>query len=77
MDFLKKLFGANPVISLLAPSVLSGITFLGQLAAALQSGNIDSPEFHHLMVSSSGFQTIILVVIMIAINAHNKDNKKK
>jgi len=77
MDFLKKLFGSNPVISLLAPSILSGMTFLGQVASAIQSGNVDSPEFHHLMMSSSGLETLILVVVMIAINAHNKDNQKK
>lgn len=67
MDWLKYFIKDNPVLSLLFPTLLGILTFIGNLASALSDGVIDGNEFHQLMSSSSGIETVLLLVVMVAL----------
>lgn len=73
MDWLNNFLNNKPISALIAPSLLSGFSFFGNLANALSDGKLDSNEFHSLMMSASGAQMLILIVIMIALRLKNKD----
>lgn len=75
MDWLKNLFNSNPILALTAPSAISAFSFFGNLLNALSDGYIDGNEFHQLMMSASGFQLLILIAIMVALSAKDKENK--
>lgn len=72
MDWLKDFLNKNPIVTLGTPSLLAGLNFFGNLAIDLSDGHLDNQEFHQLMTSSSGVETIILVIIMIALKVKNK-----
>jgi len=72
MEWLKNLIKSNPFTSLFIPTTLGGMSFIVNLSIALSDGKIDSNEFHQLMSSSSGLQTVILVIIMAALKRENK-----
>jgi len=63
-DYMKK----NPQVALTAPALLSFTTFLTNLFYALRDGNIDTNEYYQLLATIDGFETVVLFVIMVAIN---------
>lgn len=67
MDWLKELIKKNPFSALLLPSGLGGFNFFGNLLVAFSDGNIDGAELHNLMSSASGLETIILIIVMLAL----------
>jgi len=67
-DYIKK----KPHIAITVPALLCFITFLTNLFHALKDGNIDANEYHQLLATADGFETVVLFLIMVAIN-----NKKK
>lgn len=73
MDWLKQLIKKNPFVALLLPTGLSGFSFIGNLFTALSDGQIDGNELHQLMSSADGLQTLLLMIVMIAL----KNEKKK
>jgi hypothetical protein len=46
------------------PAVLSTFTFLSNLALALADGTIDDQEFHNLLNSASGIESLYLLIAM-------------
>lgn len=68
LDYLKK----KPHTALTVPALLCFVTFITNLISALKDGNIDSNEYHQLLATADGFETVVLFLIMFAIN-----NKKK
>lgn len=72
MDWLKQIIKDNPHFAISIPALLSSTTFLGNLFVALSDGQLDGNELHQLLSSASGFETIILIVIMFALR-----NKKQ
>jgi len=67
MDWLKQVIQKYPVHSLIFPTLLGFVTFLANLISALSDGVIDGNEFHQLMSSSSGIETVLLLVVMVAL----------
>lgn len=55
----------NPNLVLSVPAVLCFITFVTNLVAALKDGVIDSSELHQLLSTADGFETVVLVVLML------------
>lgn len=72
IERLVKNIKTNPHYALSVPAVLCFFTFITNLAASLQDGNIDSVELHQLLTTADGFETVILVVIMMVLNGKKK-----
>lgn len=72
MDELIKRLKDNAHIAISVPAVLCFITFITNLVKALSDGNIDSNEFHTLLASADGFETVVLFVVMLALKNKNK-----
>lgn len=73
MQWLNDLIKKHPFKALLLPTGLSGLSFIGSLAGSLSDGNIDGSELHDLLSSANGLETLLLMVIMVAL----KQQKKK
>ncbi len=67
MDWLNIFIKKHPIVSLIIPTSIGGLSFFGNLFISLSDGTIDTNEFHQLMSSANGFQTIILLVVMGAL----------
>lgn len=72
MGKIRKYFKAKPHLVLTAPAILCFVTFITNLFAALKDGNIDSGELHQLLSTADGFETVVLILVMVAL----KDKKK-
>lgn len=72
MDELIKRLKDNAHIAISVPAVLCFITFITNLVKALSDGNIDTNEFHTLLASADGFETVVLFVVMLALKKKNK-----
>lgn len=62
----------KPHLVLSVPALLCFVTFITNLVASLKDGNIDSNELHQLLSTADGFETVVLVIIMLAL----RDKKK-
>ena len=71
MNRLRKYLKKKPHVALTVPALLCFITFLTNLVAALKDGNIDSNEFHQLLSTADGFETVVIVIMMFVL----KDKK--
>jgi hypothetical protein len=72
MDWLKDFFNKNTIFSLFVSTGIGGLSFFANLFVALSDGKIDTTEFHQLMSSANGLQTIILLLVMFALNKNDK-----
>ena len=72
MNKLRNKIKNKPHLALSVPMLLCFITFITNLVASLRDGVIDSAEFHQLLSTADGFETVVLVIVMIAL----KDKKK-
>ena len=72
MDKLRKKIKSKPHVALSVPTVLCFISFITNFIAAMKDGNLDSNELHHLLSSADGFETVVLIIIMVVL----KDKKK-
>ena len=62
----------KPHVALSVPAVLCFVTFITNFIASLKDGIIDDVEYHRLLSTADGFETVVLVIIMLALR-----NKKK
>lgn len=76
MEWLSNFIKNNPFHALLYPVGLGSFSFFMNILAALSDGQIDGDEFHQLLSSSSGLQTVLLIVIMFSLKSNNKNKKK-
>lgn len=67
-NYLKK----KPHMVLSVPTVLCFITFITNFISALNDGKIDTNEYHALLASADGFETVVLFIMMLVLK-----NKKK
>lgn len=67
MTWLKEKIKNHPHLALAVPTLLSCVSFVGDLVNALTDGRIDGAEFHNLFSSANGLESIILIVIMVAL----------
>lgn len=74
MDWIKLII-KNPILALSAPACLSFIQFLAHAIVALDDGQIDSNEFHSLMSGASGFEVVVIGLLMVAVKK-SKTRKK-
>lgn len=72
MKKLRRKVRANPQIALSVPTLLCFITFITNLFAALKDGIIDSNELHQLLASADGFETVMLLVLMVVLKRKTK-----
>jgi len=72
MKFLQDLIKNNPFTALLLPTALSGASFIGHLIVALSGDQIDWKELHDLMSSANGLETLLLMIIMVALKKPKK-----
>ncbi len=72
MDKLREYLKNKPHIALSAPAVLCFLTFITNLVKAMQDGYIDDAEFHQLLSTADGFETVILFVVMLVLRDKNK-----
>lgn len=61
---------AHVVISV--PAILCFLTFITNMVQALKDGNIDTAEFHQLLASADGFETVVLFLVAFALKARSK-----
>jgi hypothetical protein len=74
MDWIKLIY-QNPSKALTLPVVIGLVQFIAHVIVALSDGQIDSSEFHALMSSASGLETILLGIVMVVLNKQKKGNK--
>jgi hypothetical protein len=67
MEWLNNFVKKHPIVSLIIPTSIGGLSFFGNLFIALSDGTIDTNEFHQLMSSANGFQTLLLLIVMGAL----------
>jgi len=72
MRKVKSYFKKKPHMVLSVPTILCFITFITNFTKALSDGNIDGNEFHSLLASADGFETVVLFILMLVL----KDKKK-
>lgn len=72
MKKLREYLKNKPHLAISVPALLCFVTFITNLVTALKDGNIDANEYHQLLATADGFETVVLFMIMVAIN-----NKKK
>jgi len=69
MDSWNNKFKDKVHLALSVPALLCFVTFITNLIAALEDGNIDSAELHQLLSSADGFETVLLVIIMFVLRS--------
>lgn len=62
----------NPHRALSIPALLCFVTFITNFIASLKDGKIDSNELHQLLSSADGFETVILVIIIMVLREKKK-----
>ncbi len=72
MKKLKKYVRKKPHLILTIPTVLCFISFITNFISAIKDGHIDQNELHELLSSADGFETVVLVLIMLFIRKRNK-----
>lgn len=72
MDWLNRIIKRRPHVALSIPALLSGFSFFGNLFTALSDGQIDGNELHQLLSSADGLQTVLLIIIMVALKERRK-----
>jgi len=65
LDNLKDWVNENASKAIGVPAALSALTFFGNLALALSDGVITQQEFHNLIASANGLESLVLIVLMI------------
>lgn len=65
MELLRFLVNKKPVTFLALPTILSILSFIGGVLVSMSDGEIDSIEFHNLLSSANGIESIILLVFVI------------
>lgn len=79
MDWLKSVndFIRSNVNKVLLPATaMGGLTFLGNLFIALSDGSLDSTELHQLLTGANGAESLLLLMVMLAMK-RSKDDKPK
>lgn len=72
MDKLRKYLKSKPHMALSVPAVLCFVAFITNLIAALRDGNIDANELNQLMSTADGFETVLIVLIMLVLRHKKK-----
>jgi hypothetical protein len=67
MKRLLQLLQKNAHGALSIPALLCFITFITNFVQALQDGNIDAQEYHTLLTYTDGFETVFLLLVMLAL----------
>ncbi len=63
----KSLLEGNLFQVLGVPTALSGVTFVSNVVQSLSDGNLSHSELQGLISSASGIETLILLLLMIAL----------
>lgn len=72
MRKMQKYIKDKPHHLLSVPAVLCFFTFITNLFAALTDGNIDTVELHQLLSTADGFETVVLVAVMVVLRGKKK-----
>ncbi len=72
MRKLRRKIKSKPHLVLSVPALLCFFTFITNLITALKDGNIDSNELHQLLSTADGFETVVLLIVMVVL----RDKKK-
>lgn len=72
MDKLLEFLRNKPHVALSVPTVLCFVTFLTNLFSALTDGVIDSNEYHQLLSTADGFETVVLFAVMLVLKQKKK-----
>ena len=72
MKRLRKKLKDSPHLALSVPALLCFISFITNFIASIKDGNIDSNELHQLLSSADGFETVVIIIIMLVL----RDKKK-
>jgi hypothetical protein len=72
MNWMNDLIKKYPLAALIIPTVLSGFSFFGHLFSIVSDGTIDPQELHGLMSSANCLETLLLIMIMMALRQPRK-----
>lgn len=72
MNKLRKYIKSKPELAISIPTILCFIQFTTDLINAIKSGFIDSNTMTQLLSSANGFETVVLVIVMMVL----KDKQK-
>ena len=67
MKKIYKLIRNNPFMALIMPTSMGFMNFLGNLLISYSDGSLSDDEFHNLLAHSTGIETVLLIVIMVAL----------
>lgn len=71
MDDFKKLLQDKPLLAMVPPAILNFVSFFSNLFASFKDGVINGNDFHELSSFATGFEGLILVLIMYAFKDTN------
>lgn len=72
MKSIWKYIKDNPGHVISVPALLCFLTFITNLITALKDGNIDSNELHQLLSTADGFETVVLLIVMVVLRQKKK-----
>jgi hypothetical protein len=72
MRKLRRKVRSQPHLVLSVPALLCFVTFITNLFAALKDGNIDGNELHQLLSTADGFETLVLLMVMVVLREKKK-----
>lgn len=67
MRKLKRKIKDEPQLALTVPAVLCFITFITNIVHAIKDWKFDNNDFHQLLASADGFETVVLFIVMVAL----------
>ena len=72
MRRLRTLLKNKTHVTLSVPALLGFVAFITNLIAALKDGVIDDTELHNLLTLVDGFETVCIVIVMLALGEKKK-----
>lgn len=72
LDKLREYLKTKASLAISLPTVLCFIQFVAEIGDIIKAGKMDNAAFTQLLSSANGFETVVLVVIMIVLKEKSK-----
>jgi len=72
MKKLRRYLKSKPQVAISVPALLCFVQFIVNLFQAFRYGTLDGNTMNQLLSSADGFETVVLVLIMFALNEKDK-----
>lgn len=72
MNNLQKILKKKPCVAMYTPVLLCFVAFVMTLFNAIRSGSMDANAYHQLLSLSDGFETVIMLAVMLVFKQKKK-----